>query len=128
MTKESSEEMSSLAATILNMDPETEDGISAAQYNKLLKDAKRVAGSVLSQDETPLKFDNGTIPKFSAGDRIYIEKADKHGTIVRPYDYSGEWAYVILGDDGFEDEGWREDEITLENQNEASPTSSSSRL
>lgn len=51
--EESSAELSSLAANVLGYDEVTDDDVDAEMYNALLKDAKRLAGSVLSQDETP---------------------------------------------------------------------------
>lgn len=57
VNKQSSEELSSLAAKVLNLDPAEAGFVEldqlVEQYNNLLTDAKRLAGSVLSQDETP---------------------------------------------------------------------------
>lgn len=54
MDRQSSSELSSLAARILNMDTIPDDTpTSAADYNVLLQTAKKLAGSVLSQDQTP---------------------------------------------------------------------------
>lgn len=53
MAKESSSELSSLAARVLGFAEMSEpQDLPAAQYNRLLEHAKRLAGSVLSQDET----------------------------------------------------------------------------
>ncbi len=55
--RESSTELSSLASRILQLDmapPET-SSVAAGAYNQLLRDAQRLAGSVLSQDETPIR-------------------------------------------------------------------------
>lgn len=64
MPKESSDEISTLAANVMrrrrqdgrgrNLIPEDENGlyVSADSYNDLLADAKRLAGSVMAQDET----------------------------------------------------------------------------
>lgn len=58
--EQSSEEMSSLASTILKLKPldtNVKRGPTYVElrenYNGLLEDAKRLAGSVMSQDETP---------------------------------------------------------------------------
>ncbi len=51
--KESSDAMSSLAASVLRRKPATDKSAAGYSYNLLLADAKRLAGSVLSQDETP---------------------------------------------------------------------------
>ena len=52
MDKETSSRVSSIAGTILNSEPAT-DNVPATQYNYLLDQAKTLAGSALSQDETP---------------------------------------------------------------------------
>jgi hypothetical protein len=49
--KESSAELSTLAAKVLNMKRKT-GFISYEAYNDLLAEAQRLAGCVLSQDET----------------------------------------------------------------------------
>jgi hypothetical protein len=65
-TRESSSELSSLASSVLQL--RTKAGttpvglggdantgyVPASEYNALLEKAKRLAGSVMSQDETPL--------------------------------------------------------------------------
>lgn len=62
--KESSSELSSLAGAVLNMPPlgevfEMTGAVKqvATRYDELLTAAKRLAGSVLSQDETPGQLD-----------------------------------------------------------------------
>lgn len=59
-TRQSSPEISSLAAKVMGWTETTpeivgEDNVNqqCQSYNQLLRDAKRLAGSVLSQDETP---------------------------------------------------------------------------
>lgn len=62
MSKEqSSEEMSSLAARVLQMEDVNSFGSLVAAvdaYNRVLAIAKRLAGSVLSQDETSKEEDS----------------------------------------------------------------------
>lgn len=59
--KQSSEELSSLAGRVLNIEPIGPAFVDvdhlSEMYNELLADAKRLAGSVLSQDETPVEDD-----------------------------------------------------------------------
>jgi len=52
MPKESSSEASTVASRILRRKPTEKPHISAHDYNLLLADAKMLAGSVMSQDET----------------------------------------------------------------------------
>lgn len=68
--RETSSSISTLAALVLqmrpqdgrsrNMIPEAENDlfVPAQQYNELLHDAKRIAGSALSQDQTPGQDDH----------------------------------------------------------------------
>lgn len=49
---------------------------------------------------------------FDPGSIVHIAKLGENKTVVQPYNYSGEWAYV-LERDGTQDRGWREDELTL---------------
>ena len=51
MPKETSEELAALASKVLKMEHRTTDWIVNYTYNDLLADAKRLAGSVLSQYE-----------------------------------------------------------------------------
>lgn len=54
MGKQSSSTMSSLAAEVLNTErAQLNDRVTPHRYNELLEKAKRLAGSVMSQDETP---------------------------------------------------------------------------
>lgn len=50
--KQSRSAMSSLAARVLRFKLTKLDRVAGADYNALLADAKALAGSVLSQDET----------------------------------------------------------------------------
>jgi hypothetical protein len=52
MAKKSSSAMSSIAAKVLRAKLATGDAVDRDSYNALLADAKALAGSVLSQDET----------------------------------------------------------------------------
>lgn len=53
-----------------------------------------------------------TEPKFTPGDRVWINSVQKAKTVVAAYRYKGaEWAYKLVDDDGVHDEGWREDEL-----------------
>lgn len=51
-------------------------------------------------------------PKFVFGEKVFIAKVNKVKTVVFAYDYGGEWAYRLVDEDGSEDDGWREDELT----------------
>jgi hypothetical protein len=53
MVKETSSAISTLASHVLQMDPTTATSVSDTQFNQLLRSAKTLAGSALSQDETP---------------------------------------------------------------------------
>lgn len=63
-SRESSEEMVSLAQTIWNLEPRSTKTVKADDYNGLLADAKSLAGSVISQapgpdaDQEPLPLDD----------------------------------------------------------------------
>lgn len=52
-------------------------------------------------------------PKFAPGARVCIPKLDgRQKTVVSAYVYKGaEWAYLLIDDNGTEDDGWREDEL-----------------
>jgi hypothetical protein len=52
-------------------------------------------------------------PKFTQGQKVYIQKIDTTKTVVSAYDYGDEWAYVLQDDEGNPDKGWREDELAL---------------
>jgi hypothetical protein len=56
MDKETSARVSTIAANVLDLEPFTVDTIPASVYNGLLTDAKSLAGSCMSQDETPGQF------------------------------------------------------------------------
>jgi hypothetical protein len=50
--KQTSEELSTMAARVLRLSTKTSAQVSRLEYNELLHIAKRLAGSVLSQDES----------------------------------------------------------------------------
>lgn len=53
MSKETSSRVSGIAAKIMRHEPATPQTLSVGSFNELLGDAKILAGSCLSQDETP---------------------------------------------------------------------------
>ncbi len=57
--KQSGDEISTLASSVMRRQPARARTVDAQQYNDLLTDSKRLAGSVLSQDETPGKQTDG---------------------------------------------------------------------
>lgn len=53
-----------------------------------------------------------TIPKFTPGTRVYILALDETKTVLYAQPYKGaEWGYVLVDEQGVEDDGWREDEL-----------------
>lgn len=65
--RETSDEISSLAANVLKLQPsDSRNAAEKKMYNDLLRDAKRLAGSALSQDQTPGKRKVGKLPALAA--------------------------------------------------------------
>lgn len=56
---------------------------------------------------------DATPPKFSEGDLVYIKEVHKTKIVVRAYDYSGEWKYLLRDENDTLNYGWREDELEL---------------
>lgn len=56
---------------------------------------------------------SATPPKFSEGDLVHIKKVHKTKIVVRAYDYSGEWKYLLRDENDTLNYGWLEDELEL---------------
>lgn len=74
MDKQTSSRVSTIAAKVLRAKPRTVGDASEAYFNELLADAKILAGSCMSQDETP-----GQGPVTTFLDRLKTEHAQLSG-------------------------------------------------
>jgi hypothetical protein len=81
MDKETSSRVSSIASTILSLNPvDNTTDVDGDDYNVLLDQAKILAGSCLSQDETPGQFPTSDgKPGFI--DRLKMEHAHLSGAL-----------------------------------------------
>lgn len=93
MPKETREELAALAGKVLNMDQKYSLQTNSYYYNALLADAKRLAGSVLSQYETdaPATEEKADIPTKST----FKERAMAAIDVVPVKDGAGNLFYTL---------------------------------
>jgi len=52
------------------------------------------------------------MPKYDIGQRVFIWKTQKFYTVMESHYRQGDWEYILMDDEGVQDEGWFEDELS----------------